>query len=322
MVELMVESDACFCAFTAFTECRAMCRLVGIVASEVTEFGLVLKEAPRSLARLSHQHPDGWGVAAHGTGTTESSPPSSEAWMVRGAQQDTWREGEWRVHKGTERAADCRRFQKIASRSAGTVLIAHVRQKTVGSTRLENTHPFMQSGWVFAHNGTIDDQAFVRANTSAARLAEVRGDTDSELLFAYLLTQLDTVGLARVGPTPCARDEATRVLADATEALRARKVGAFNFLLSDGASCFVHRFGRTLFLLERTPNDPSMIRPAVPNPTTNVTKWLPRRQAVLVASEKLTDEPWRELAEGTLLRIDRSPVPTIAWSASPERVAS
>jgi glutamine amidotransferase len=287
-----------------------MCRLVGIVAADVTEFGLVLKEAPRSLARLSREHPDGWGIAAHG-GRGSIPPTCSES--VR-------RDGEWRVYKGTARAADCRHFEAVASRSAGTVLIAHVRQKTVGPTRLENTHPFLRDGWVFAHNGTIQDQTWIRANTSAARLAEVQGDTDSEVLFAHLLTRLDAVGTTLASSE--AREEATRVLARATEELRARAVGAFNFLLSDGVSCFVHRFGRTLFLLERTPGRAPDRREDESG--TRLKEWTARRPAVLVASERLTDERWHEVPEGTFFRVDRTPTPTIAWTdaAAPERAAS
>jgi predicted glutamine amidotransferase len=286
-----------------------MCRLVGVVAAEVTEFGLVLKEAPRSLARLSGEHPDGWGVAAHGG--PDSIPPPSE-----GARYD----GGWRVHKGTERASECRRFIALASRSAGHVLIAHVRQKTVGPTRLENTHPFMQSGWVFAHNGTIKDQDYVRAGISPLRLSEVRGDTDSEMLFAYFLTRLDPIGLTRIKACDDARSDAMRILADATAELRARNVGAFNFLLSNGATCFVHRFGRSLFLLERRP-EPSPSSAASLEDQAALARWKQRRHTILVASERLTDEPWEELPEGTFLRVDRDPTPRIAWPAA-ERVAS
>jgi predicted glutamine amidotransferase len=291
-----------------------MCRFVAVITEEITSYGLVLKEAPRSLARLSTEHPDGWGIAAHGGNDT--SPLS--------CSEGTRHEPSWRLQKGTERAASCRRFQSIASRSAGTILIAHVRQKTVGATSIANTHPFMQSGWVFAHNGTIKDQTFVRARTSAARLAEVRGETDSELLFAYLLTRLDELGLVSMSSMNSeanrnARDEATRVLAAATKELRSRNVGAFNFLLADGASCFVHRFGRTLFLLERAP-DEARERHA-PN-STRTTNWKQRGNAVLVASERLTDEPWRELPEGTFLRVDRERAPSITWSDAPARAAA
>jgi predicted glutamine amidotransferase len=291
-----------------------MCRFVSVITEEISDFGLVLKEGPRSLARLSRRHPDGWGIATHG-GDDTGQPPCSEG---------TGHDDRWRIQKGTGRAVSCGRFQSIASRSSGTILIAHVRQKTVGATSIANAHPFMQSGWVFAHNGTIKDLRFVRARTSAARLSEVQGETDSEVLFAYLLTRLDELGLASMssmnsGANRSARDEATRVLATAMEELRSRNIGALNFLLADGASCFVHRFGRTLFLLEGGPEEAR--EGHTPN-STRALKWKQRRNAVLVASERLTDDPWRELPEGTFFRVDREPAPSIAWPAAPARAAA
>lgn len=283
-----------------------MCRLVAVVASEITEFGLVLKEAPRSLARLSREHPDGWGVAAHG-GRESLAPPSLTAQGAEGSRT----EHGWRLHKGTERASECSRFQAIAAYSAGTMLVAHIRQKTVGPTSLENTHPFLRDGWVFAHNGTIKDQDYVRERVSDRRRAEVQGETDSEMLFAHLLTKLDEAGCTnlRAMGTEEQRAAATKVIADVTTSLRERNVGAFNFLLSNGALCFVHRFGRTLWLLERRP-DPESGRD---ESTRSLRSWVQRRHAVLVASERLTDEPWVEVPEGALLRIDREPSPQVAY---------
>lgn len=269
-----------------------MCRLLGIVASEPTEFGLVLTEAPRSLATLSREHPDGWGVATHH------------------ATQHAKHADAWNLQKGTEPAGTCRQFREVAGRSRGHVLVAHIRQKTVGPTRLENTHPFVRDGWVFAHNGTIKEQDEVRARCSARRLREISGDTDSELFFAFVLTRLDEHGLVRLANEE-ARREATDLLHETTAELRAARIGAFNFLLSDGETTFAHRFGRSLFLLERGPADPvRKSREVVPGAAI-MTKWTPRRQAVFVASERITDEPWREVPDETLLRIGRSPAPAI-----------
>lgn len=275
-----------------------MCRLVGIVASENTEFGTCLKGAPRSLARLSKEHPDGWGIAIF-----ERTRAS------------------WRVHKGTACAGDDTRFHEVAGQSEGHVLVAHVRQKTVGPTRLENTHPFERDGWLFAHNGTVKALDAVRSEASKARLSEIQGDTDSEVLFAHFLTRLDEAGLTKL-PTEDARAAATHVIEKTAKKLREQNVGAFNFLLSDGASCFAHRFGRSLFLLERRPNDddlpPSRGSSSVAKIVTN---WTKRRHAVLIASERITDEKWRELPEGTFLRIDRDPEPKIIASAEQGRAA-
>jgi glutamine amidotransferase len=272
-----------------------MCRLIGIVASEPTEFGLCLTEAPRCLARLSREHPDGWGLAIHD---------------ARG----------WGVHKGTDCADVDARFREVAARSRGNVLVAHVRQKTVGPTCIANTHPFARDGWVFAHNGTIKKSGIdtLRARCSAGRLAEVSGDTDSELLFAYFLTRLDASGFLLLADER-ARAAATSLLDTTTRELRANVEGAFNFLLSDGATCFAHRFGRTLFVLERGPGVVDS-RPIAPGAAL-LTQWTARRRAVLVASERITDEPWREIPDGTLVRVDRLPEPTIVEPEAPHRAA-
>jgi predicted glutamine amidotransferase len=279
-----------------------MCRLLGIVASESTEFALVLRDAPRSLASLSHQHPDGWGIAIH----------DKEAHHAHGAR--------WHLHKGTERAAADPSFHALAGRSRGHVLVAHIRQKTVGATKIENTHPFARDGWVFAHNGTIPCCKALREATTPERLQEISGETDSEVLFAYLLSRLDRAGLTHL-EDEASRREATHLVASAASELRCKDIGAFNFLLSDGRTCFAHRYKRTLFVLERGPEDEVRSRRQVTEATTLVTRWTSRRRAVFVASERITDEPWREVEEGSLLRIDREPDPHIVPSEQ-HRVAS
>jgi predicted glutamine amidotransferase len=154
---------------------------------------------------------------------------------------------------------------------------------------------------VFAHNGTIEDIDYVRAGISARRLAAVRGDTDSELFFAFLLTRID--GRPDV--------ELDVVLAETVREARARpNFGAFNFLLSDGEVTYAHRYGRTLFLLERGPHDE--VRESRESRETGAivqTPWSQRRCAVFIASERLTDEPWKEVASGTLMRLDARPIP-------------
>jgi predicted glutamine amidotransferase len=281
-----------------------MCRLLGIVASESTEFGLGLTGAPRCLATLSREHRDGWGIAIHDA--DHSAKLGEDAWAL---------------HKGTAPAADDHRFHELAAQSRGHLLVAHIRQKTVGPTRLENTHPFVREGWAFAHNGTIQDTDHLRAACSGSRLREIAGDTDSELFFAYILTRLDAEGLTRLDDEP-ARARATALVHELTAELRAARIGAFNFLLSDGKTTFAHRFGRSLFVLDRGPSDPVRERRSVAPGTTIVTRWTARRQAVLIASERITDEPWSEVPDGTLLRIERTPTPCVVTSEGPsQRVA-
>jgi len=233
---------------------------------------------------LSEEHPDGWGLAIH----SDASP--------------------FRIHKQARCAKLDEMFHEHALEARGTTLVAHIRKKTVGPTSIDNTHPFRSGRWVFAHNGTVKDTAHLRAHSSAERLAEVRGDTDSELLFAHLLTVLDRADAHEV------HDRTDQALLHATSDLRARpELGTFNFLLSDGDVTYAHRFGRSLYILERRPHDPNSIRRIqLEGPDSEPPK-SERRHAVFVASEKITNEAWHELPEGSLLRIDRAPRPS--WSA-------
>jgi glutamine amidotransferase len=213
---------------------------------------------------------------------------------------------EWRLHKGTGCASDDAEYHRLAVGSKGELLVAHIRQRTVGHTSLENTHPFHSGRWMFAHNGTVKDLAFLRASTSGARLAAIRGQTDSELFFAYLLTRLDEAGVTDQ-PASLATDAAVK---KAAHDARIRKdFGAINFILSDGSALYAHRFGRTMCLLERGPDDE--VRPSRRSRDGTIveTPWSQRRRALFIASEQLTDEPWQTIEDGVLLRLDRHPLP-------------
>jgi predicted glutamine amidotransferase len=247
-----------------------MCRLLGVVSSGPRSFGLLLEQAPRSLAMLSEKHRDGWGVAASRRG--------------RG----------WAVRRSLLRAGADRAFLGWAGATLGELIVAHVRQRTRGEVRLENTHPFVASPWVFAHNGTIRDVAYLRASSSPERLRELRGDTDSELLFAFLLTQLDDAGAAG--------DRIDRALRIATKKLVSRpELGTASFILSNGDVLYAHRYGAPLHLLQR--------KPTLDGACESCPQGLP---CIAVTTEPITDEPWLALSDGDLVRIERDPEPH--WS--------
>src|ERR1044071_3282320 len=119
-----------------------MCRMFGVVSPRP----VAARELLAGLAGLANQHPDGWGIAVRG--------------------------GAWTIHRSTACAARCPTYRELAEAAAGELVIAHVRQATVGATALANTHPFRRGAFVFAHNGTIRDVRALAARTSCARLAE------------------------------------------------------------------------------------------------------------------------------------------------------
>lgn len=78
------------------------------------------------------------------------------------------------------------------------ILLAHVRSATIGAPRTENTHPFRYRQWLFAQTGTMDSFATLRGrivDSLPAFLARnVKGDTDSELIFHLFLSFLHDMG--------------------------------------------------------------------------------------------------------------------------------
>lgn len=235
-----------------------MCRMLGLVSARPVSTRVLLQDAPRSLAELSREHRDGWGIAR---------------WS-----------GSWHVEKSTQCAAVCAHYAQVIDHAPANLLIAHVRQKTVGDTSLANTHPFRRQvagrELVFAHNGTLRDLGTVMKAISTERTAEIAGDTDSERLFAYIATAIDEAGDLDEG----IRNAVVRL----HQLHRDNSIGSINFLLSCGARLYAHRLGRSLHILERG-GDQDAQRPA----------------AVAFASEQLTDEAWQEIAEGTLIRVER-----------------
>lgn len=240
-----------------------MCRLLGVVSGASRPFDLLLEQAPHSLAVLSREHGDGWGVAvSHGS-------------------------RRWKIRRGLLRAGGDAAFREIAGSMRGTVLVAHVRQRTRGPIALENTHPFECGRWVFAHNGTVQDLRVLEDGISSKRRSCTRGETDSERLFAFLLSHVDR-----------AAGNVDGALRAATRAMTSRpQFGTASFLLSNGTTLYAHRLGAPLHLLQRRAIDVATCEECGHSP------------CIAVATEPVTDEAWIALADGDLVRIDRDPAP-------------
>lgn len=181
----------------------------------------------------------------------------------------------WSIERSTACAAASDRYAEVA-RSETRLAIAHVRKKTVGLCSLANTHPFHRDGLVFAHNGTLPDVTDLVARTAPEHLAQIEGETDSERLFAFVRTQIATAGDTARGVTA-----AVRALHNFDD------LGSASFLLSCGSQLYAHRAGRSLFTLARD-------------------------SAVMIASEQLTDEPWVELRDRSLVVLDTTTVHALA----------
>jgi predicted glutamine amidotransferase len=151
-----------------------------------------------------------------------------------------------------------------ATHMTGRIFNVHVRRATMGDLAPENTHPFCLGPYSLGHNGTI--MSYPRL--LEPDMARPRGSTDSEHLFHLLLHSYD----------PAAPVESLR-RAVRTAAERSPFSG-LNILFSDGERLFAYRLG--MFELH----------------------WLARPGQLLVASERVTGEPWHSVQQDVLLVLD------------------
>ncbi|MHC4959958.1 MAG: class II glutamine amidotransferase [Planctomycetota bacterium] len=90
-------------------------------------------------------------------------------------------------------------LRSIAPAMESNCIVAHVRAASPGLPVVEtNCHPFVHGRHAFCHNGSVGDFARVRRvllrDLSDEAFARIEGSTDSELLFAMFLDDLDGEG--------------------------------------------------------------------------------------------------------------------------------
>jgi glutamine amidotransferase len=207
-----------------------MCRLFGQHAPPELDRCEPLCSAPNALRFQSHQHPHGWGIG----------------W---------YQAGRVRVERGLLPAHADQAFVEAARAARSRVVIAHIRDASVGPVSAANTHPFVNGRWIFAHNGTVArfrDVDRVRADLEAeidpSLRRALRGQTDSERCFLLFLTRLRGRGsaaaatLGQVKTALRATTETIRRIADQHSA----RPSSLNFLVTDGRVLAASRLGRDL----------------------------------------------------------------------------
>lgn len=231
-----------------------MGRLLGILAAGPLAFGSWLRAVRSSSPSLAEEHFDVWRAAVC---------EADQAWSLR---------------EGAAPGGDDAIFASLTKAPPGIALIAHVRARD-GRAQPPSLLPVISDPWVLAHEGSIEDFAYLASRTASSRSRGAR--TDGELLLAYFLTRFDDAKVdART--TPSALDD---VIGAASVEL-AQRIGSMSFVLSNGDVLYAYRFDRSLHLLERPrrPGEPA---------------------ALLVASEPITNDSWSLLPSPTLVRCHR-----------------
>ncbi len=259
-----------------------MCRLYGFRANEPTKIECSLVHAQNALMEQSKGdqegliHGHGWGVAEHPDG-------------VPVVEKQAWA------------AYDGEHFKKTAARVYARTVVAHVRRATVGPPGMENTHPFVHGVWLFAHNGTVPNFDAVRERLIEAldslHRTEIRGSTDSEHIFRYLLTlwerwpQRPLLETLRVG--------LEQIIAWSQD-IDPRQRISLNVIWTNGEQMVGSRLNRTLWYLERD----GVVTCEVCGQSHVHHKQDQHYRAVEIASEPITHEDWLQVPNGTVFAVD------------------
>jgi glutamine amidotransferase len=256
-----------------------MCRLFGLHAgTDVCTATFWLLDAPDSLSEQSRRNPDGTGLGVfdeHGRPQLHKQPIAA------------WQDAD---------------FATEAHQVTGTTFIAHVRYATTGSLDVRNTHPFLQDGRIFAHNGVLEGLDVIDERLREVGTDDlVLGDTDSERVFALVTASIR----AHDG------DEGAG-LVDAMKWLAANvPIYAVNVLLSTATDVWALRYPESheLYVLDRDVGGQTAAHgPEFDLRTTRIrarSEHLCIRSSVVFATERMDDDPrWRLLEPGELVHVD------------------
>lgn len=251
-----------------------MCRLFGLHSgTDAVTATFWLLNASDSLAEQSRRKPDGTGLGVF----DEHHQP--------------------RLHKQPIAAWQDADFATEAHELTGTTFVAHVRYATTGSLDIRNTHPFLQDGRIFAHNGVVEG-----LDVLDERLREVGADdlvlgqTDSERVFALITASIR----ARDGNESAGLIDALRWLAANVP------IYAVNVLLSTATDVWALRYPESheLYILDRRGDGAPEFHLRSKRIRAHSTH-LRERSSVVFATEPMDDNPrWRLLDAGELVHVD------------------
>ncbi|BBZ12496.1 class II glutamine amidotransferase [Mycobacterium branderi] len=249
-----------------------MCRLFALHAgTNVITATFWLLDAPDNLEAQSRRNPDGTGL---GVFDGQGRP------QVRKQPIAAWQDNEFAIE---------------AHEMSGTTFVAHVRYATTGSHDVVNTHPFLQDGRIFAHNGVLEGLDVLDDRLREVGTADlVGGQTDSERVFALITASIRACG----GDVSTGLVDAVRWLADTVP------IYAVNILLSTATDVWALRYPESheLYMLDCRQAGPEFRLRT--NRIHAHSDHLRSRPSVVFASEPMDDRRWEPIAPGELVHVD------------------
>jgi len=190
------------------------------------------------------------------------------------------------VHRAPKRADLDDAFFETIDQAHSTNLISHIRWATHGEKCECNCHPFKRHhngrDWLFAHNGWID-------GVKNHPLAE--GDTDSESIFNEIIDKIIEYQNSNSikGRYPAIKKAIRSIFQSYHGTIN------LNMFLSDGNMMYIfnHYSRKPIFMLRRSKQ---------------------YGNAILVSTQKLTNEPWEKIPSNRLLVLNNGEIEVISDS--------
>lgn len=205
-----------------------------------------------------------------------------------------------------------RNLRNIAPKIKTDCMVAHVRAASVGEVSESNCHPFQYKNLLMAHNGGIENFGLVKRKFREPLSDElynwIKGQTDSEHIFAYLVNYLNkhhkTINEEAVAD---AFDHTFAFVNDKLKEAGIQEPAYLNMAVTNGLFIVATRYCSdpkeeplTMYHSEggRYVVEDGITRMEAPEDDDN---------AVLVVSEKLTDGPeWTLLPKNHLVMVEQS----------------
>lgn len=206
-----------------------------------------------------------------------------------------------------------RNLSHLTSKIKAATFFAHVRAASEGGVTHYNCHPFILNQWMFMHNGCISD--FMRVKRHLRRLLDddiynwIKGDTDSEHLFALIMQIAKGRDLSRIESLADVLEEAFQEVLLLSKTFNAEGVCYFNVCITDGCRLVVSRYCSDPSMKSLTMHyatGSGLVLPTQGSEDQPIMAEKGHKKCVLVSSEKLSNanEEWHMLPPNHLLLVD------------------
>ncbi|MBY0435127.1 MAG: class II glutamine amidotransferase [Cyclobacteriaceae bacterium] len=205
-----------------------------------------------------------------------------------------------------------RNLRNLAPKVKTECMVAHVRAASVGEVSESNCHPFQYKDILMAHNGGIENFGLVKRKLREPLSDElynwIKGQTDSEHIFAYFLNYLfknyKTINTDAVADSfEHTFSFVNKLMADAG----ITEPAYLNMVATNGRFIVATRWTSDPKEEPLTMYHSEGNRYVVEDGVTRLEAPADNDQAVLVVSEKLTDGPeWTLIPKNNLVMVEQS----------------